>query len=150
MVFHLAGMSFPSASIVAGSPSASASSHFHKRLGQVPRQFPSSFSPVVIIVQGGDIFKLLLQCVADQCGLFKANPALLGVPYAVRSNVPPTIFPDFVAALEDKPIETTSDNIDRPLLPCDEFGATDLTVKLTGFRESTVFREVARREDRDA
>jgi hypothetical protein len=119
-------------------------------LGQVPRQFPSSLSPIVIIVHGGIIFKLPLQCAVDRCDLFKANPALLGAPYTVRSNVPHTIFPDFLALLEDKPIETTSDHVGRLLLLCDEFRATALMVKLTEFRESPAFRGVARKEDRDA
>jgi hypothetical protein len=83
----------------------------------------------------------------NKCSLFNTNLALLAGPYTVHSTVTPEIFREFVASLEDKPVQITNANFSGLCCLSDEFGDIVLAAKLADFRQSPDFLDLSEMND---
>jgi chromosome segregation ATPase len=76
---------------------------------------------------------LLVKCHLFQ-ELARTNPSILTVAYHVASSVSPTVFKQFIAAIENKRIEITTCNFPGLSALCEEFGFNGLSNQLSEFR----------------
>jgi hypothetical protein len=72
----------------------------------------------------------------NKCSLFKANLALLGAPYEIKSTTPIQAFRDLVSAINDDPVEITAANFDGLSLLSAELGFEALAARLSEFQPS--------------
>jgi hypothetical protein len=94
--------------------------------------------------------KVPVRTLVMKCNLFADNPMLAGPPYSVRAPVSMEDFRQFVSALKDKDVEVTNRNFGGLSLLCDEFRFTALSERLSAFRKSADFKEVATAEVRQS
>jgi hypothetical protein len=72
----------------------------------------------------------------NKCNGFKTNPGLTIAPYRIQSGVSLEDFQDFVAALEDKPIDIKDRNFPGLSQLSEEFGFQALLAKLSAHQRS--------------
>jgi hypothetical protein len=77
----------------------------------------------------------VVQAIA-KCRLFQDNLPLAAAPYRVQSSVTLSHFRAFVSALKGKDVNITSANVRGLQRLCEEFGFTEFSAKLSGFRPS--------------
>jgi hypothetical protein len=95
---------------------------------------------LVALIYQGETFTVTAHHLVSQCSLFNDNASLLTAPYTIRSSIPLPLFRDFVAALEDKPIEINRENVAGLSFLCAEFGFRSLAAELADVRGSSAFR----------
>jgi hypothetical protein len=103
----------------------------------------------VTLLHPKETFKIPVLQVINKCSLFQNNPILLISPYQVQSSVSLSIFREFLSALEGNSINITDTNLTELHQLCEEFGFSELSVKLSEFRPSMGFKE-GESEDADA
>jgi hypothetical protein len=74
------------------------------------------------------------RALVQKSDLFADDLTLVNSSYTVQSRVSLGAFQDFVAALEDKPVTITNDNLSGLSRLCDEFRFRDLGTRLSQFR----------------
>jgi signal transduction histidine kinase len=85
---------------------------------------------------GDSYYCLPARVLLASCRLYEEKPSLLQSPYRVRSAVPPEVFGTFTAALQEEPIDITSENARYLLLLCEEFGCEALSSRVRHFQAS--------------
>jgi hypothetical protein len=71
------------------------------------------------------------------CGLFERDPALLKVPYYVKSRVSVEVFSAFVDAVQGSEVALTAANVSHMSLLCEEFEFGSLSGRILSFQRST-------------
>jgi retron-type reverse transcriptase len=77
-----------------------------------------------------------------KCILFQKNTVLVLHAYRVQSPVSPSIFRDFISALEENAINITYRNFAELKRLCEEFGFAAIEVRLSDFLPLMDFKEV--------
>jgi hypothetical protein len=108
------------------------------------------------LVLGDTVFPVSTRALIASCDLFLNNLSLAMSPYQVHSSVPPSLFAIFVAAIEGKNTELTTENSPELSRLCDEFGFLALSERIAAFlrspesRISILEERLARQEEINA
>jgi hypothetical protein len=89
----------------------------------------------VTLLHPKETFKIPVLQVINKCSLFQNNPSLLGSPYRVQSSISLSIFREFLSALKGNSITITDTNLTELHQLCEEFGFSELSVKLSKFSD---------------
>jgi glutathionylspermidine synthase len=95
----------------------------------------------VTLLHPKQTFKIPALKAMNKYSVCQNHPKLLVSPYQVQSSVSLSIFREFILALEGNAIKITNTNFTELHRLSQEFGFSELAVKLSEFRPSLDFKE---------
>jgi hypothetical protein len=94
----------------------------------------TSVTPTLTLIHPEETFTIPVLEVINKCSLFAKNPELLNSPYRVQSSISLSTFREFVSGLEGNSMNITNTNSIGLESLCEEFGFSELSLKLSKFK----------------